>query len=54
MNSITLLEVEDEVGLILPGEIIARYNLKVDDGLKLIETKERFQLRPAATTSKAE
>jgi len=46
------LQMEDEVGFIFPAKIIARYNLKVDDELRLIETKEGFQPTPVATPSK--
>ncbi|MHC1549734.1 hypothetical protein [Phyllobacterium sp. K27] len=46
MKTITLLEIEDEVGFVFPIEIIAKYNLKLGDELKLVETKDGFQFTP--------
>lgn len=48
MYVVTLIEIGDEVGFIIPDEILDRYNLKIGDELEVLETDKGLILIPSA------
>ncbi|MGN8019913.1 AbrB/MazE/SpoVT family DNA-binding domain-containing protein [Phyllobacterium sp. 22229] len=54
MYVVTLIEIGDEVGFIIPDEILDRYNLKIGDELEVLETDKGLILIPSAIASGAD
>ncbi|MBN9136198.1 AbrB/MazE/SpoVT family DNA-binding domain-containing protein [Phyllobacterium sp.] len=54
MYVVTLIEIGDEVGFIIPDEILDRYNLKIGDELEVLETDKGLTLIPSAIVSQAD
>ncbi|MBA8876777.1 AbrB/MazE/SpoVT family DNA-binding domain-containing protein [Phyllobacterium myrsinacearum] len=51
MYVVTLIEIGDDVGFIIPDEILARYNLKIGDGVEVLETDKGLTLIPPSIAS---
>ncbi len=45
MKSLELIEVDDELGVILPEEVIAKLQVGLGDAIKLTETADGFCLQ---------
>ena len=54
MYVVTLIEIRDEVGFIIPDEILDRYNLKIGDELEVLETDKGLTLIPPAIAAEAD
>lgn len=54
MYVVTLIKIGDEVGFIIPDEILARYDLKIGDELEVLETDKGLTLLPPAIASVAD
>jgi len=54
MYVVTLIEIEGEVGFIIPDEILDRYNLKIGNELEVLETGKGLTLIPSAIASGAD
>lgn len=54
MYVVTLIEIGDEVGFIIPDEILDRYNLKIGDEVEVLETDKGLTLVLPAIVSGAD
>lgn len=52
MQALKLIEVDDEVGLILPGEILRQLRVSLGDDIHLTEVAEGFTLHSNSSKAK--